>query len=53
MASMICCPMVKTGFSEVMGSWNTMLMRAPRTRRMALSDSTDAVTLAFDADPAG
>ena len=34
-AEAIWSPMENTGLSEVIGSWNTMAMRAPRTRRMA------------------
>src|SRR5262245_25848575 len=36
-AAAIWSPIVKTGLSDVIGSWNTMAMRAPRTRRMASS----------------
>ena len=30
MTVMICLPIVMTGLSEVMGSWNTVAMRQPR-----------------------
>ena len=32
---MICSPMVNTGLSEVIGSWNTMAMPGPRMRCIA------------------
>ncbi len=38
-ASVICRPIVSTGLSEVIGSWNTMPISPPRTWRMASSDS--------------
>ena len=34
MDSAICSPTVKTGLSDVIGSWNTMAMSAPRTWRI-------------------
>src|SRR6476469_9555399 len=34
-ASAICSPTVITGFSELMGSWNTTEMSLPRRRRMS------------------
>ena len=37
---MICSPMVNTGFSEVIGSWNTMAMPGPRIRCIRASDSS-------------
>ena len=33
--SVICRPIVSTGFSEVIGSWNTMPMSPPRISRIA------------------
>ena len=36
---MICRPIVRTGFSEVIGSWNTMPISLPRTRRISSSES--------------
>ena len=35
--SVICLPMVSTGFSEVMGSWKIMAMRLPRMVRICCS----------------
>ena len=32
-------PTVSTGFSEVMGSWKTMAISRPRTRRISSSES--------------
>ena len=37
-ASTICWPMRCTGFSEVIGSWNTIAMRPPRSSRRSLAD---------------
>jgi hypothetical protein len=37
MASSICAPMRITGFSEVIGSWNTMAISPPRTSRHSRS----------------
>ena len=37
--SPICFSMVCSGLSEVIGSWNTMVMSSPRTRRISLSVS--------------
>ncbi len=34
MASAICSPIVKTGFSEVIGSWKTIEISLPRTFRI-------------------
>jgi len=42
-AAAIWSPMVNTGLSEVIGSWNTMAMRAPRTRRMASASVAEEV----------
>ena len=39
MASVIWSPTVNTGFSEVMGSWNTMEISLPRIRRISSSFS--------------
>ena len=36
--SVICMPMVKTGFSEVMGSWKIMLISFPRIARISAHD---------------
>src|SRR6266545_1144487 len=36
-ASLICRPIVKTGFSEVIGSWKIIAMSFPRTLRMSSS----------------
>src|SRR5918999_4906818 len=38
-ASTICVSMRSTGFSVIIGSWNTMAMRAPRTLRSSSSAS--------------
>ena len=35
MTSISCMPIVKTGFSEVIGSWKIMLMSLPRTLRIS------------------
>ena len=35
--SVICFPIVNTGFSEVMGSWKIMAMRLPRRSRISSS----------------
>ena len=37
--SVICRPIVSTGFSEVIGSWNTMPMSPPRISRIAASST--------------
>jgi hypothetical protein len=37
-ASTICRPMLCTGLSEVIGSWNTIAMRPPRSNRRSLAD---------------
>ena len=39
MASAIWLPMVSTGLSDVIGSWNTIAMSLPRTARIASSSS--------------
>ena len=39
MDSAICSPTVNTGFSEVMGSWNTMARSAPRRLRICDCDA--------------
>ena len=38
MISPICRAMVCRGFSEVIGSWNTIVTAAPRMSRSSLSD---------------
>ena len=49
---MTCSPMVNTGLSEVIGSWNTMAMPGPRMRCMRASESSVS-DLAGEADLAG
>ena len=44
-----CCSIVCSGLSEVIGSWNTMVMSSPRTRRSSSSDAAQKVA-AFEQD---
>ena len=54
---MICSPQVKTGFSEVIGSWKIIEISLPRIARISRSDSLEQVAaLEHDRaadDPAG
>ena len=38
--SMICCPIGRTGLSEVIGSWKIIAMSRPRTSRISSSESS-------------
>ncbi len=51
-ASRIWSAMVSTGFSVIIGSWNTIAMRRPRTRRSASFGEADEL-LALEPDRAG
>ena len=43
MTSVTCRPIVKTGFSEVIGSWKIMLISLPRTFRISSHDSVEKI----------
>ena len=41
MTSVICVPIVRIGFIDAMGSWDTMLISRPRTLRATLLSRSD------------